>query len=173
MDLGYYKKHICRNSDLSDLTVDDDMASSLGKVLRQRRKALGVSVIAAAEAAHVSRVTWYRLEKGEPTVSLGTLLAAATVLGMHVKLEDGQIAGPPTPRTPGEWLPLRIRLSDYPALRALAWQVGNDATTFTPREAFGIYQRNWRHVDTDTLQANEAALIRSLKDLFGGDWPDV
>ena len=160
-------------SSLRKLTSNDGMASSLGKTLRQRRKALGVSVVAAAEAAHISRITWYRLEKGEPTVSLGSMLAAAKVLGIQVSLDDGQPIDSPALAAPDEWLPLCIRLSDYPALRALAWQVGNDATTLTPREAFGLYQRNWRHVDTDSLQPNEAALIRSLKDLFAGDWPDV
>src|SRR5690606_25269023 len=114
-----------------------------------------------------------RLEKDEPTVALGSLLAAAQVLGLRVKIEDGQAIEAPVPPASGDWLPLRIRLSDYPALRALAWQVGNDVATFTPREAFGLYQRNWRHVDADALQENEAALIRALKNLFDGEWPDV
>lgn len=154
-------------------THTDGTAPELGQALRQRRKALGINITAAAEAARISRVTWHRLEKGEPTVALGSLLSAAQVLGMRVRIEDGRIFEPPTAPTLGDWLPLHIRLSDYPALRALAWQVGNDAVTFTPREAFGLYQRNWRHVDASALQENEAALIRALKDIFDGDWPDV
>ena len=154
-------------------TTVEDTALMLGQTLRQRRKALGIPMTAAAETARISRVTWHRLEKGEPTVALGLLLAAAQVLGLRVKIEDGRAIEAPAPPASGDWLPLRIRLSDYPALRALAWQVGNDAATFTPREAFGLYQRNWRHVDADALQESEVALIRALKTLFDGQRPDV
>lgn len=39
-------------------------------------------------------------------------------------------------------LPLLIRMTDYPGLRRLAWQVGEAVDTLSPREAFGLYTRN-------------------------------
>lgn len=149
----------------------DHAAQDLGQVLRKRRKALGINMSAAAEAAQISRVTWHRLEKGEATVALRSLLAAANVLGMRVKLDDLAIEPQATLESSG-WLP-RIGLTHYPALRALAWQISNDATILSPREAFGLYQRNWRHVDVASLSAHEQALIDGLKELFGGDWPGI
>lgn len=148
-------------------------AIALGQALRARRKALGISMVTAAEAAGISRVTWHRLEKGEPTVALGSVLAAAQVLGLRVAVDDVDTTPPAASHPPGECLPMRIRLGDHPQLRRLAWQVSDSATTLTPREAFGLYQRNWRHVDVAALQAAELALIHALRETFGGAWPGV
>ena len=146
----------------------------LGLALRTRRKALGISMVAAAEAAGISRVTWHRLEKGEPTVAMGSLLAAARVLGMQITVESEAVSPIARMQPMAEgWLPLRIRLMDHPQLRRLAWQVHDDATVLTPREAFDLYQRNWRHLDTTALQPAEQALIRALRDTLGGDWSGV
>lgn len=148
-------------------------AIALGRTLRARRKALGISMVSAAEAAGISRVTWHRLEKGEPTVALGSLLAAAGVLGLQVTADAADVALPTTSHPPGECLPLRIGLEEHPQLRRLAWQVSENATTLTPREAFGVYQRNWRHLDVAALQPLERALIHALREVFGGMWPGV
>lgn len=148
-------------------------AIAIGQALRARRKALGTSMVAAAEAASISRVTWHRLEKGEATVALGSLLAAAQVLGLRVMADDAEAVSPATSHPPDECLPLRTRLEDYPQLRRLAWQVADTTTTLTPREAFGVYQRNWRHLDVAALQAAERALIHALRETFGGEWPGV
>jgi len=65
------------------------------------------------------------------------------------------------------WLPARVRLADFPALKQLAWQVqGTDE--LTPREALGIYERNWRHVDEAALLPRERNLIDALRLAFGG-----
>lgn len=141
----------------------------LGDALRARRKALGISATAAAEAAGISRVTWHRLEKGEPTVALGSLLEAARVLNLDLKLHT--VAEKPiTEEIPyTDFLPLRIRLSDYPQLRNLAWQVSDAAEQLTPREALGLYERNWRHTELDHLEPRERTLIKALRDTFGAE----
>jgi len=41
--------------------------------LAEKRKALRVSATVAAEAAGMSRVTLHRIEKGEPSVTMGGL----------------------------------------------------------------------------------------------------
>ena len=142
-------------------------ARPLGQVLRRQRQALGISATAAAEAARVSRVTWHRLESGEPTVAFGSWLAAAAVLGLEVSLLP--VSGTPRDRVADDSLPLRIRLGDYPQLRGLAWQVGDGAQVLSPREALGIYERNWRHLQPELLEARERALIDALRQVFGAE----
>lgn len=60
---------------------------------------------------------------------------------------------------------LVIRIADYPQLRDLAW---NRADGFiAAREAFQLYERNWRHVDVDRLDDDERALLERLTAEFG------
>jgi hypothetical protein len=60
------------------------------------------------------------------------------------------------------WIPVRIRLADYPQLNALAWQVhGTDAPS--PTEALGIYERNARHLDAAAMQPEEQAFLQALR----------
>ena len=65
-----------------DITID---ASKIGDDIRQQQKALKVSATAAAESAGMSRLTWYKIEKGETTVSLGAYLSAAHVVALKVQ----------------------------------------------------------------------------------------
>ncbi len=147
-----------------------NMAQRIGAELRARRKALGISATSAADAAQMSRVTWHRLEKGEGTVALGSLLAAARVLGLDLILGiAGRKPMAAEDMPPGDWLPLRIRLDDYPQLRELAWQVGDGAEVLSPREALGLYERNWRHVRPDSLEPRERALLDALRRTFGAE----
>jgi transcriptional regulator with XRE-family HTH domain len=143
--------------------------------LRARRKSLGLSAVAAAEAAGISRVTWHRLEKGEASVAAGSLLAAAAALGLRVELLAPAVTPEPPTATDSlaDHLPLRIRLRDFPQLRGLAWQVADDAQELTPREALDLYERNWRHVQADAIEPREHALIRALQQVYGKGVLDV
>lgn len=142
---------------------------ALGLQIRTHRKALRVSATATAEAAGMSRVTLHRIEKGEPSVTMGAYLNAIAALGMNF----GIIQPPPPASNPVAddktgWIPARIRLSDYPQLKQLAWQVqGTDV--LTPREALSVYERNWRHVDVQALKPQEQQLIDALRLAFGAD----
>jgi len=141
-------------------------ARQLGRLLRQKRKALKVSATAAAEAAGMSRITWYRMEKGATSVTLGAWLSALEVLGLDVKIIGAQDDDKKVSAAPGQdWLPARIRLSDYPQLRQLAWQL-QGIDELSPREALGIYERNWRHLDLNALEPHEQDLIRALRLAF-------
>ena len=136
------------------------LTQALGAAVRAQRKGLRVSATALAEAAGVSRVTVYRIEKGEPSVTLGAYANVLTALGLGLKaLPESADA---TSAAPLGWLPARVRLADYPQLRALAWQVhGTD--TLTPAEALGIYERNARHLDMQAMSADEQALLQALR----------
>ena len=142
---------------------------ALGEQIRARRKALRVSSTAAAEAAGMSRVTLHRIEKGEPSVTGGAWANAMAALGLTLlarNTEDTR-ASEASPTDLSEWIPVRVRLADYPQLKALAWQVhGTD--TLTPMEALGIYERNARHLDTAAMSVAEQALLQALRTGLGG-----
>ncbi|MBW8717270.1 MAG: hypothetical protein JF629_15995 [Variovorax paradoxus] len=59
-----------------------------------------------------------------------------------------------------------VRISDYPQLRRLAWQLAPD-TELTPAEAWATYERNWRHVDASALDARERQLLDELARALG------
>ena len=145
---------------------------ALGQQLRARRKALRVSSTAAAEAAGISRVTLHRIEKGEPTVAGGAWAQAMAALGMVLqarKTEEKPTtdANQGNPANLAEWIPVRVRLQNYPQLKALAWQVhGTDALTLA--EAWGIYERNARHLDMAAMSPTELALLQALRAGLGG-----
>lgn len=144
---------------------------ALGQQLRARRKALRVSSMATAEAAGMSRVTLHRIEKGEPSVAAGAWANAMAALGMTLlarNAEDTRTAGERAqPADLAAWIPVRVRLADYPQLKALAWQIhGTD--TLSPMEALGIYERNARHLDTAAMSPAEQALLQALRTGLGG-----
>ena len=134
---------------------------ALGEQIRARRKALRLSATVTAEAAGLSRVTLHRIEKGEPSVTMGAWCNAMAALGMDLQAHTGTQEPAATPDRAG-WIPARVALADYPQLRALAWQVhGTD--TLTPAEALGIYERNARHLDMEAMPAHERALLEALR----------
>ncbi|MBX3624822.1 MAG: helix-turn-helix domain-containing protein [Rhizobacter sp.] len=131
---------------------------TLGLDIRARRKALGVSAQAAAAAAGMSRVTWHRIEGGEPSVTMGAYLNALSALGLQIQV--GEVAVPAAkPEAPP--VPQRIRLADYPQLKRLAWHAPG-LTELTPAEALSLYERHWRHLDREALDAKERALLEAL-----------
>ncbi len=142
---------------------------TLGQQIRAYRKALRISAIAAAEAAGMSRVTWHRIEHGEPSVTMGAYLNALSALGLDFGIfgSAGAVASSPDELRKG-WVPERVRLANYPQLKALAWQVhGTDE--LTPREALGIYERNARHLDLRAMEAGERDLLDALRAVLGPD----
>ena len=146
--------------------TSSDKLAALGQQIRAHRKVLRISAIAAAEAAGLSRVTLHRIENGEPSVTMGAYLNATVALGLDfgiikpaVTVTEDFVAETESGR------PARIRLADYPQLKQLAWQVqGTDA--LTPTEALNIYERNWRHVDVNALEARERQLLEALRLAF-------
>lgn len=137
-------------------------AIELAQQLRQRRKAMGVTVQNAAAAAGMSRDTWHRMERGETTVTIGAWFNALAALGLRFGVG---LEAPDTERVASDGIPLSIPLADYPQLAALAWQMG-DTVILTPREALEVYERNARHLDLAALSPEEKALITNLRRVF-------
>jgi transcriptional regulator with XRE-family HTH domain len=63
--------------------------------IRAHRKRLGVNGTTTAEAAGMSRVTLYRIERGEPSVTMGAYIGALDALGLELEVVDPHAkAGP-------------------------------------------------------------------------------
>jgi hypothetical protein len=60
---------------------------------------------------------------------------------------------------------LLVRLADFPQLEDLAWNRTDEF--ITAKEAFQLYERNWRFIDPSALDERERALIARLKADFG------
>jgi len=145
----------------------------IGQQIRDHRKAMRISATVAAEAAGISRVTMHRIEKGEPSVTIGAYLnvMAALNIDFGVIQAETQTEIKPDDDRKG-MIPARIRLDEYPELKKLAWQVhGIDA--LSPQEALGIYERNWRHMDEKALKPHEQQLIDALRLGFGDSIANV
>jgi transcriptional regulator with XRE-family HTH domain len=134
--------------------------ATLGADIRARRQQLRISATALAEAAGMSRVTLHRIEKGEPSVTIGAYFNAIAALG----LEAGVLPADSPATLPA--LPERIALTDYPQLRQLAWNIAAGETV-SAHEARDLYERNARHLDTASLSPQERALIDALRALPG------
>ena len=65
---------------------------------------------------------------------------------------------------PGE-TPGLVRVADYPNLKLICWNIG--AAWVTRRNAFALYERNWRLVDVAGAPEHERALIDDLAREFG------
>lgn len=137
----------------------------LGQRLRDRRKELGVSAVTTAEAAELSRITLYRIERGEASVAMGAYLSVIAALGLELDLKD-----PHFKKNPQEDIkkifPKKIRIADYKQLKRLAWQL-KGTQALSPREALDIYERNWRHVDVSSMDSREKKLLNTLLAAFG------
>lgn len=60
----------------------------LGRDLSLARRKRGISTVDMASRLFVSRDTLWRLERGDPTVALGTFAVAAFVLQFHDRLAN-------------------------------------------------------------------------------------
>jgi transcriptional regulator with XRE-family HTH domain len=147
--------------------VAAERLEALGARLRAHRKAQRVNATTTAEAAGISRVTLHRIERGEPSVTMGAYAAAIAALGLDLALVDPRTQPSVQKKSP----PRRIKLADYAQLRRIAWQRGDvDETqaTVTAKEALSLYERNWRHVDRAAMTESERALVALLVDASGG-----
>ncbi len=137
--------------------------AALGARLRAHRRALRVTAVELAEAANLSRMTLHRIEKGEPSVTMGAYMSAIAALGLEPQLTD---PGARREKPGKAALPRTIRIADYPQLKRIAWQLGD--TALTPKEVFALYERNWRHVDRKAMEDTERDLVRRLVAQYGG-----
>ena len=58
-----------------------------------------------------------------------------------------------------------VRVDEYPNLELLCWNIGSPCVT--RRNAFALYERNWRLLDLASAPEHERALIDDLAREFG------
>lgn len=138
----------------------------LGRKLREYRKRMKISAQAAAEAAEISRVTLYRVELGEASVTMGAYISVIDSLGLKLELIDRAYAAQAEQSKPTQQILKKIRIADYKQLKKLAWQL-KGTKELSAEEALNLYERNWRHIDLKKLDKKEEKLIRTLLKAFG------
>ena len=153
-----------RGSNMEALIAARDagrLSAKIAAVISNRADAKGLQT---AEAAGISRVTLHRIEKGGTSVAMGAYGKTLTVLGL-----DFHVVPTDRPDTPADhkvgWIPARIALVDYPQLKTLAWHV-RGIDTLSPVEAFDIYERNARHLESAKLTQSEQDLLEALHQAF-------
>jgi hypothetical protein len=62
-----------------------------------------------------------------------------------------------------------VEVSRYPQLKLLCWNRQN--SLIAAEDAWSLYERNWRFVETDRLELVEKRLIEKLSARFGGGMP--
>ena len=129
---------------------------AIGARIRERRRQLGVSALATAAAAGISRVTLQRIETGAPSVTVGALIHVLDALDLPLSQLEGEDSA-----TLAAPLAEPIELAAYPLLRNLAWHVQGTASLSTA-EAAALYARHRRRLDLDNLQPQEGRLIEAL-----------
>ena len=86
-----YQKIIMKSRSCSTLPIIARKAlKKLGADITVARKKRRISTVSMAERAFLSRGTLARIEKGDPTVSMGAYLSVLAILGLASKL--GEIA---------------------------------------------------------------------------------
>lgn len=138
---------------------------ALGQQIRNHRKSLKISAIATAEAAGLSRVTLYRIEQGEASVAIGAYLSVISALGLVVELRS-QKEQKQSQNLNTKTIPKTIRLDDYKQLKRLAWQL-KGTKEISAQEALDLYERNWRHLDIESMNAREQKFLKALLAAFG------
>ena len=98
-------------------------------------------------------------------MTIGAYMNATAAVGLALELTEAQ--GREKNRSVEPGLCNAVRLDDYPQLRRLAWQL-DGATELTPEEALNLYERNWRHVDAQHMEARERDLLDALVAAQGG-----
>lgn len=142
----------------------------LGAQLRERRGELGVNATVTAESAGISRVTLYRIERGEPSVAIGAYMSVIQALGLKFEVINPLFRQEHSHRT--KKLPSKIRIGDYQQLKRIAWQL-KETQEIPLQDALSLYERNWRHLDFKKMNENEKRFIKSLLTKYGKERPLV
>lgn len=136
---------------------------AIGERIRERRRQLGITAVATAEAAGISRVTLHRIESGSGSVTVGALMNVLDALDLQLHQLENPQASDASPET--ATIPVVIELAAYPQLRQLAWQLQSTAT-LSPAEAAGLYTRHRRHLNLEAMDQEERQLMEALDQAF-------
>ena len=143
--------------------IQDNYLANLGQKILLQRKTLKVSADSTALASGISRITLHRIEKGEPSVSMGAYISVIEALGLHLDLSKKDLQR--HSKTENDLNLSQIAIKDYPQLKQICWQLSDDAV-LTAVEAKNTYERNERHINFDGFSDKEKNLIKQLEVYF-------
>jgi transcriptional regulator with XRE-family HTH domain len=135
------------------------LLNDIANAIKAKRLAMGVSAATAALDAGMSRVTWHRIEKAEPSITMGAYLNAMAALGLEIEPKCIAI------EHQEHKIPTFIRPIDFPQLKEITWQIKPDFE-LTPEEANSFYERNRRYINFDELPDFEKQLMSALQTHF-------
>jgi transcriptional regulator with XRE-family HTH domain len=130
---------------------------ALSSLVRTRRQSMKLAAQSVARAANMSRQTLNRIEHGEPSVTIGAYLNALRALGLELRVVTAERLSTTSEDA--------VRIDDYQQLKRIAWH--RQGEMLTKREAFALYERNWRHIDQSTLDLSERNFIADLVKTYG------
>lgn len=145
-----------RAPDVVDPHAKQNLAA-LGTLVRTRRHLLRIPAQSVARAANMSRQTLNRIERGEPSVTIGAYINALQALGLELTAIAPECAAPVIADA--------VLIDDYPQLKRLAWH--RQGEHLSKQDAFALYERNWRHIDQASLERSERDFIADLAATFG------
>lgn len=125
---------------------------TLGRRLREARRACGLSLAQLSERTGLSLRFLSELERGKAGASVGRVLRVAEAVGLDLT----------TRRLP---VP-RVEVARFPQLARLVWSRPG-VKQLDEDEAFALYEANWRFVDEARLTSRERALIHQLTQRYG------
>ncbi len=87
--IDVYIRHILKTKATRSLPKSARTAlKKLGEDIAVARKKRRISTVSMAERAFISRGTLYKVEKGDPTVSIGIYATVLSILGLAERLEN-------------------------------------------------------------------------------------
>lgn len=138
--------------------LQQEFLASLGQRILLQRKKLKVATESVALAAAISRITLHRIEKGEPSVSMGAYISVIIALGLNLSIQE---VAPKLNDAEKEKNPCEIAIKDYPQLKLISWQLKDDAV-LNALEAKNMYERNQKYILFNEMTEHEKKLIKQL-----------
>lgn len=102
-----------------------------------------------------------RRERARGLVHVQLTVPGRTAEKLRVAGRDPELAT----RLEGMLDEMVVRIQDYPALADIAWNLHEPWVL--ARDAFALYERNWRYLAPERLETRERALIARLAERYG------
>ena len=138
--------------------LQNQFLASLGQKILLQRKKLQVAAESVALTAGISRITLHRIEKGEPSVSMGAYISVIIALGLSLGIDE---KNPEFNDATEESNLSDIAIQDYPQLKLISWQLKDDAV-LNALEAKNMYERNQKYILFNEMTEHEKKLIKQL-----------
>ena len=150
--------------DIGQSTIE--FLNDIGCKVQQFRKSHNLTQAILAESLEVDRRTLAKLERGDPSISLGTAFHIFNNLGFSVTVNSTSEQEAKAEAFDKHYLPIHIKLADYPVLKRCAWQLKAEDSV-TPPVAYQLYQDKKSDFAKSNMSRKEQHLIGCLELVYG------